>query len=81
MVACGGGDTRKNLLLVIGDRPARQHGNPAIDVAPGRHAGGPVAALDDAGVEVDGMVQRLEVTIGFRALVPLDLEFCSAWIK
>src|ERR1019366_850287 len=48
--------------------------DPAIDVAPRRHAGSPVAAPDDAGIEIDRMRHRLEMTIALRALVPFGLE-------
>ena len=71
MVARGCGDAGKNLVLAIGDRPARQDRDATVDVAPGRHARGPVAALDDARIEIDRMHQRLEMAIGLGALVPL----------
>ncbi len=74
MIARRRRDAGQNLVLAIGHRPARQDRDPAIDVAPGRHAGGPVAAFDDAGVEVDRMRHRLEMMIGLGALVPFDLE-------
>src|SRR5262249_35659600 len=74
MIARGRRHAGENLLLAIGDRPAGQDRDAAVDVAPGRHAGGPVAALDDAGIEVDRVFYRLEVTVGPGALVPLDLE-------
>src|SRR3974390_2334137 len=69
-----GRDVTKYLGLTLGDRPARQDRDPAIDVAPGRHAGSPIPALDDAGIEVDRMRQGLEVPIASRALIPIGLE-------
>src|SRR3984957_6441001 len=74
MVARGRGDVTKNFSLAIPDRPARQYRDPAIYIAPCRHAGGPVAALDDAGIEVDRMGHRLEVPVAPGALVPFGLE-------
>src|ERR1700710_1910782 len=75
MIARRRRDTRKNLGLAMLHRPARQNRDPAIDVAPCRHAGGPVAALDDTRIEIDRMRHRLEVTIALGALVPCVLEF------
>src|SRR3954453_21863141 len=65
----------QDLRLAVLDRPARQDRDPAIDVAPRRHAGGPIAAVDDAGIEIDRMRHRPEMTIALGALVPFDLEF------
>ena len=74
VVARGGRHAGQNFLLAFGNRPARQHRDPAIDVAPGRHAGRPVAALDDPGIEVERMGDRVEMAIGLGALVPVGLE-------
>src|SRR5665647_3291820 len=64
----------EDLGLAVGDRPARQDRYSAIDVAPRRHAGGPVAALDDTGIEIDRMRHRLEMAVALGALVPFGLE-------
>src|SRR4030088_2491238 len=74
MIARSGRHTAENLGLAIGDRPARQYRDPAIDIAPCRHAGSPIAALDDAGGEVDRVCHRLEMEIAPGALVPFGLE-------
>src|SRR6266851_6160727 len=75
MIARSGRHTAENLGLAVGDRPARQYRDPAIDIAPCRHAGGPIAAFDDAGIEVDRVFHRLEMEIAPDALVPFGLEF------
>ena len=78
MIARRAGNAGQNLRLAIRDRPARQYRDPAIDIAPGRHAGGPVAALDDAGIEIDRMRHRPEMPVGLGALVPFGFEFLQA---
>src|SRR3954451_135158 len=74
MIACGSGYARLDFGLAVGDRPARQYRDPTIDIAPGRHAGGPVATLDDARIEIDRMGHSLEVSIIAGTLVPFGLE-------
>ena len=74
MIAGCGRDAGEDLGLAVGNRPARQYSDSAIDIAPCRHAGGPVASLDDAGIKVDRMRHRHEMAIAFRALVPFGLE-------
>src|SRR5205823_10750635 len=74
MIARRSRDVAQDLGLAIGDRPARQNRDPAIDIAPRRYAGGPVATPNDAGVEVDRMRHRLELAIAFGALVPFGLQ-------
>src|SRR5690606_7813200 len=48
--------------------------NAGVEAAPGRHRGGPVAALDLADVEVDRVVEGLEVPVAALALVPALLQ-------
>ena len=78
MIARRSRDAGEYLGLRVRDRPARQDRNPAIDVAPGRHAGSPVTAFDDSGIEIDRMRQCLEMAIAFGALVPFGLELLQA---
>src|SRR5947209_7913960 len=75
MIARRRRNARQDLRLAVLDRPARQDRDTTIDVAPRRHAGGPVAALDDAGIEIDRMRHRLEVAIALGALVPFGFQF------
>src|SRR3954453_10228184 len=74
MIACGSGYARLDFGVAVGDRPARQYRDPTIDIAPGRHAGGPVATFDDARIEIDRMGHGLEVSITAGTLVPFGLE-------
>src|SRR4051794_11178813 len=74
MVARSGGYAGQNFVLTVLHRPARQDSDAAIDVAPCRHAGRPVAALDDAWIEIDRVAHSLEMAVAFRALVPGGLE-------
>src|SRR5215210_731173 len=74
MIARSGRYAAEDFGLAIRYRPARQYRDPAIDVAPGRHAGSPVAAFDNAGVEVDRMGHGLEMPVVLGALVPFGLE-------
>ena len=78
MITGGGRNTRQNLGLRVRNRPARQDRDPAIDVTPGRHAGGPVTAFDDSGIEIDRMRQCLEMAIAFGTPVPFGLELMQA---
>jgi hypothetical protein len=71
-------DAGGNLGLAFGDGPARQDADAAIDVAPGRNARGPVSAFDDAGIEIERVVDFAKEAMVLRALVPLRLEAFEA---
>src|SRR6187402_178604 len=68
------GDEIHDLGLGVGDLPAGQDANAAIDIAPGWDAGGPVTALDDSRVEIERMIDRLERGMRLGAPVPLGFE-------
>ena len=68
---------RADLPGRIGRAPARIDRDAAVDPAPGRHRGGPVAALDPADIEVDRVRLALEVRTASLVGVPARLQLAQ----